>query len=370
MRDDLVLAIDQGTSSTKCLLASPDGEIVRSASAPVPIRYPRPGWVEQDAGEILDSVLAAAARLGVAPARIAQRLAVLGIRTETAVLPTKVDGLDGRLLSRAVFPQYWLNDHPDEFQWLSATEPASRTHLLITAARTGLSPVDVAFRLSALGISSEASEGDDSEKQRRQGEEEHRHRAHRLPPVRSPPLRVSGAVTTPLAHNGPSREPCDTPRLAAAGRLQAVLRHRWFEAAVPVAVSEPKGDHMVPILMWFLGVPGIIIILLLALVVLGPKRLPELARKLGEWTAELRSAARDLRRGLEAEVADIKEAGSDLKAPLDDLKKTSEELRKGLDDSGVSRLGWNGPKPVSGPTPADAMADLEEIEKKAAEEGQ
>ena len=95
----------------------------------------------------------------------------------------------------------------------------------------------------------------------------------------------------------------------------------------------------------------IIIILLLALVVLGPKRLPELARKLGEWTAELRSAARDLRRGLEAEVADIREAGSDLKAPLDDLKKTSEELRKGLDDSGVSRLGWNGPKPVSGPTP-------------------
>ena len=126
---------------------------------------------------------------------------------------------------------------------------------------------------------------------------------------------------------------------------------------------------MVPILMWFLGVPGIIIILLLALVVLGPKRLPELARKLGEWTAELRSAARDLRRGLEAEVADIREAGSDLKAPLDDLKKTSEELRQGIDEAGVSRLGWTGPKPVSGPTPGDAMADLDEIEKRAADEG-
>jgi sec-independent protein translocase protein TatB len=113
----------------------------------------------------------------------------------------------------------------------------------------------------------------------------------------------------------------------------------------------------------------IIIILLLALVVLGPRRLPELARKLGEWTAELRSAARDLRRGLEAEVADIKEAGQDLKAPIDDLKKTSEELRKGVDEAGVTRLDWSGPKPISGPTPADAMADLEEIEKKAAEEG-
>jgi sec-independent protein translocase protein TatB len=113
----------------------------------------------------------------------------------------------------------------------------------------------------------------------------------------------------------------------------------------------------------------IIIILLLALVVLGPRRLPELARKLGEWTAELRSAARDLRRGLEAEVAEIKEAGEDLKAPIDDLKKTSEELRKGVDEAGVTRLDWSGPKPISGPTPADAMADLEEIEKKAAEEG-
>lgn len=116
--------------------------------------------------------------------------------------------------------------------------------------------------------------------------------------------------------------------------------------------------------------PGeILIIALLALVVLGPKRLPELARKLGEWTAELRSAARDLRRGLEAEVAEIKEAGEDLKAPLDDLKKTSEELRKGIDEAGVTRLDWKGPKPISGPTPADAMADLEEIEKRAADEG-
>jgi sec-independent protein translocase protein TatB len=113
----------------------------------------------------------------------------------------------------------------------------------------------------------------------------------------------------------------------------------------------------------------IIIILLLALVLLGPKRLPELAKQLGEWTAELRSAARDIRRGLEAEVADIKQAGEDLKAPLDEIKKSSEELRKEIDEAGGSGLDWKGPKPVSGPTPADAMADLEEIEKKAAEEG-
>ena len=112
----------------------------------------------------------------------------------------------------------------------------------------------------------------------------------------------------------------------------------------------------------------IIIILLLALVVLGPRRLPELARKLGEWTAELRSTARDLRRGLEAEVTDIKQVGKDLKAPLHELKKSSEEVRKGIQEAGVDRMDWEGPKPMSGPTPADALADLDEIEKRAGEE--
>jgi hypothetical protein len=33
--------------------------------------------------------------------------------------------------------------------------------------------------------------------------------------------------------------------------------------------------------------------------------------------------------------------------------------------AGSGGLGWTGPKPVSGPTPEDAMRDLEEIEKRA-----
>ncbi|WP_305785666.1 FGGY family carbohydrate kinase [Symbioplanes lichenis] len=86
MADGFVLAIDQGTSATKCLLVSGAGEVVRSASAPVPIRYPRPGWVEQDAGEILDSVLAAAAECldGVPPAAV--RVVGLSTQRESAVV--------------------------------------------------------------------------------------------------------------------------------------------------------------------------------------------------------------------------------------------------------------------------------------------
>lgn len=58
-----ILAVDQGTTSTKALLVSPDGEVSASASAAVARAFPRPGWVEQDADELWRSVLDAVAQL-------------------------------------------------------------------------------------------------------------------------------------------------------------------------------------------------------------------------------------------------------------------------------------------------------------------
>lgn len=52
----LILTIDQGTSSTKCLLVNSAGEVVARGGAPVSEQHPRPGWVDQDAREIADSV--------------------------------------------------------------------------------------------------------------------------------------------------------------------------------------------------------------------------------------------------------------------------------------------------------------------------
>src|SRR5439155_15040901 len=46
---DHVLAIDQGTSATKCVLVDRGGRIVAKASAPLGERYLQAGWVEQDA---------------------------------------------------------------------------------------------------------------------------------------------------------------------------------------------------------------------------------------------------------------------------------------------------------------------------------
>ena len=44
----LLLALDQGTSSSRAALFNSSGDLVTSASAALPISYPADGWVEQD----------------------------------------------------------------------------------------------------------------------------------------------------------------------------------------------------------------------------------------------------------------------------------------------------------------------------------
>ena len=67
--DEVILAVDQGSSSTKALLVSAEGAAVASASAPVSSTFPQPGWVEQSPQEVWDSVRrAVAACLDAAPA--------------------------------------------------------------------------------------------------------------------------------------------------------------------------------------------------------------------------------------------------------------------------------------------------------------
>ena len=121
----------------------------------------------------------------------------------------------------------------------------------------------------------------------------------------------------------------------------------------------------------------IFVILLVALVVLGPERLPALARKLGGYTAELRKAARELRAGLESELGDVSGIVDDVRSPINEMKQAARETRGEMRKIGSeakrdfdeaageapSSSSWVGPKPISGPTPADAMADLESIER-------
>ncbi|MCO5732155.1 FGGY family carbohydrate kinase [Rhizobium sp. SSA_523] len=63
-----ILAIDQGTTNSKAVLVSADGEILARGSAPVGISHPEPGWVEQSPQRVWASVLEAIAQcLAAAP---------------------------------------------------------------------------------------------------------------------------------------------------------------------------------------------------------------------------------------------------------------------------------------------------------------
>ena len=61
----MILAIDQGTTGTTCLVVDEELHVHRRGYAELPQHFPRPGWVEHDPEEIWQSVLAAAEEAGL-----------------------------------------------------------------------------------------------------------------------------------------------------------------------------------------------------------------------------------------------------------------------------------------------------------------
>jgi glycerol kinase len=84
----MILAIDQGTSGTTCLVVDESLAVLGRGQQPLETRFPHPGWVDQDADELWRSVERAAAA-AVADAGISARdLHAIGItnQRETSVL--------------------------------------------------------------------------------------------------------------------------------------------------------------------------------------------------------------------------------------------------------------------------------------------
>ncbi len=89
-----VLAIDQGTTSTRAVVYDRAGHAVGSAQRELTQHYPRPGWVEHDPEEIWQSVVAVVPQ-ALAAAKVEPRdLAAVGItnQRETVVLWDRATG--------------------------------------------------------------------------------------------------------------------------------------------------------------------------------------------------------------------------------------------------------------------------------------
>lgn len=100
MTRDLLLAIDQGTTSTRAIAFDRRLRPVASAAVALDTVHPRPGWVEQDPEAILDSVVESVSRV-LAEVGGPERVAAAGLdnQGETVVA---WDAEDGRSLAPAI----------------------------------------------------------------------------------------------------------------------------------------------------------------------------------------------------------------------------------------------------------------------------
>ncbi len=88
MTDDLILAIDQGTTGSTIALMDTDGRLLTSVNHEFPQIFPQPGWVEHDPESIWQSVLKGLTAVFSDTAYAVSQVAAIGItnQRETAVL--------------------------------------------------------------------------------------------------------------------------------------------------------------------------------------------------------------------------------------------------------------------------------------------
>ncbi len=90
----MILAIDQGTTATTCLVVDGDLDVHGRGTCPIEQRFPRPGWVEHDPEQLWASVETAAAAALAAAGLAARDLDAIGIanQRETTLLWERATG--------------------------------------------------------------------------------------------------------------------------------------------------------------------------------------------------------------------------------------------------------------------------------------
>jgi len=142
MAEQLILAIDQGTTNTKALLVAPDGSVRLSRSRAMKVDYPRPGWAEQSASDIWEAVAALIAELAAAAGAADVAAVAISNQRETIVL---WDAETGRPLGPAVI---WQCRRSAER--CAALRAAGHEDEVIARSGLGLDPLFPAAKLAWL----------------------------------------------------------------------------------------------------------------------------------------------------------------------------------------------------------------------------
>lgn len=83
--------------------------------------------------------------------------------------------------------------------------------------------------------------------------------------------------------------------------------------------------------MFDIGMPELVVIFIVALIVLGPKKLPELGRALGKGLGEMKRALQDVKDQVETE---FKESSADIKDAVKEVRDAGKQIGADLEDSG------------------------------------
>ena len=84
--------------------------------------------------------------------------------------------------------------------------------------------------------------------------------------------------------------------------------------------------------MFGIGLPELLIIMVIALIIIGPSKLPDLAKALGKGMSEFRKATQEIKESLDLDE-DIHGVKTDLEATLDGFTESleGEALESGMD---------------------------------------
>jgi len=86
--------------------------------------------------------------------------------------------------------------------------------------------------------------------------------------------------------------------------------------------------------MFGIGTPELLVILVLALVVVGPQRLPELGRTIGRALREFRKVQDEVRGMVQTGIGgDLDEIRTEIRGTADELRRTSKEITGGVKEA-------------------------------------